>query len=287
MSKKPKNQPKKKYKVDILTTVYGGLPFLERLAQSLLYDVDAGVDFHWIVIDDYTPPERGQEEVWRYLRQELKPHEDVTVVESKVNGGFSKANNLAASKGRAPYILLLNSDIILHEDGWLARMVEAMDTHPMVGVVGARLLFFERDMIPPDVPMLEHRTRPYGKVQHAGVAFNLLGQPYHIFMGWSRDHKKVMERRVMRAVTGACLLTRRQLWRKMRGLAEIYTVGNFEDVEYCVQLMARGNIILYEPEVCMYHFGSGSDNTETSIKNQQVFQLRNRHLLDWDECEFY
>lgn len=274
-----------KYDVDIITPVYGSPHYLRPLAKSLLEDVDAGVPFHWILIDDATPPERGQAEVLAILR-ELREIEHVTVIENKVNGGFAKSNNLAATKGRAPLILMLNSDILAKEDGWLARMKQNFDDNPLVGVVGARLLFFEEEDAPWSTEA-DRRKRPPGTVQHAGVTFNLLGQPYHIFIAWSPDHPKVMEKRVMRAVTGACLMTRRKLWRKMGGLAEVYTVGTFEDVEYCVQLAARGNIVLYDPEVCLYHYSGGSDNTPTARRNHNIFQLRNRQFVVWDEWQYY
>jgi GT2 family glycosyltransferase len=268
---------RKKYAVDVITPVYGSPGFLRDLSQSLLYDVDAGLDFHWIVLDDATPEDRDRDGVLEVLN-EIKGHEDVTVVQNKVNGGFSKANNLAARKGRAPLILMLNSDTLMIEDGWMAKMADNFHTNPLVGVVGARLLFFEGSKDP---------NRPAGSVQHAGVAFNIHRQPYHIFMAWPSDHSKVMEKRTMRAVTGACLMTRRSLWRKMGGLAEVYTVGNFEDVEYCVQLSAGGYAVVYDPEVCLYHYGSGSDNTETAVKNHSIFQLRNGHLTAWDDWRYW
>lgn len=277
MTKKSQRTSRKKYKVDVLTPVYGGAHFVRGLAKSLLEDVDAGVDFHWILIDDATPKDRGADEV-REVLKELREHPDVSVIFGQVNGGFSHANNLAASKGRAPLILMLNSDILAKEDGWMARMVEHFEKIPQMGVVGARLLFFE-DSTEPD--------RPAGRVQHAGVGFDFHANPYHIFMGWSAEHPKVMKGRAMRAVTGACLMTRRKLWRQMGGLQTVYTVGNFEDVEYCVQLMNQGFIVLYDPEVCLYHYGSGSENTATSIRNRQIFGLRNGHLITWDDWLYY
>lgn len=273
---KSRSKPKKKYAVDIITPVYGGLEFLEGLAQKLLYEIDAGVDFHWIIIDDATPEDRGSVEILKKLR-ELREHEDVTVIENKVNAGFAKANNFAARKGRAPLILLLNSDTLPIDDGWLRTMTLNFDTNPIVGVVGARLLFF---------PDSDDPIRPAGCAQHAGVAFNIFGQPYHIFHGWPADHPKVLEKRTMRAVTGACLMTRRKIYRELKGLAEVYTVGNFEDVEYCIHNVAKGYAVVYDPEVTLYHFASGSDNTTTAKRNHSIFQLRNNHLVAYDEWMF-
>lgn len=268
----------KKYLVDIITPVYGGAHYLDALSYTLLQDFDAGVDFHWIVVDDFTPEDKGRAEVMTVLDR-LEKHEDVTVVRSVENGGFSKTNNIGVRKGKAKYILMLNSDTLVTHDGWLRQMVSNIEENPIVGVVGARLIYFENDDNNP--------IRPSGMTQHAGVGFNLLGQPYHVFMGWPPDHPRVTERRVMRAVTGACLLTTRKLWKHLGGLAEVYTMGNFEDVEFCVKVSAIGRVVIYDPLVTLRHYAGGSGNSQTAVRNQQIFQLRNSHLLVWDDWHYY
>lgn len=292
---KTKKVTRKRYSVDVLTPIFGSPEFIEPLAQSLLHDVDAGVSFHWILIDDNTPEDRDKKEVLSILR-ELDTHEGVTVVYNKVNGGFSKANNFAFRKGRAPLVLMLNSDILIKEDGWMAAMTANFDNNPLVSVVGARLLYFEKEHIkslcdkyPDKATKIREkvRDRPPGTVQHAGVVFNVYGQPYHAFMGWPADHSKAMERRMMKAVTGACLMTRRKLWKQMGGMPEVYQQGNFEDVEYCVRLASMGHAIIYEPAACLYHYAGGSDNVDLAVKNQTIFQLRCKHLLTYDAWVHY
>lgn len=252
---------------------------MKNLSRTLLDEFDAGIEFHWIVVDDATPDDKGRAEVLEVF-QHLKTYENVTTVENQINGGFAKTNNLGVAKGKAKYILMLNSDIEIMHDGWLAQMVSNIEENPLVGVVGAKLLFFDEY----DKPNPE---RPPGMTQHAGVGFNILGQPYHLFLGWPPDHPRVIERRTMRAVTGACLLTTRKLWRHVGGLQEIYTQGNFEDVEYCVQVNSINLGIVYDPEVTMRHYAGGSGNSLTAVRNHQIFQLRNSHLVIWDDWFYY
>jgi len=267
-----------KSEVDIVTAVYGSLDFVKDTAQTLLKDHDAGINFRWILVDDDTPIERGSKELIKYLKELESSDERVTFIQNKVNKGFSGANNIGFSKCTADYVVMLNSDIKIKQDGWLRELIKPMKDNSTIGVVGAKLLFFEDS---------KDRNRPAGMVQHAGVVFNVLKQPYHIFMGWSPDHTKVNESRVMRAVTGACLATRRNILRGMGGLAEIYTKGNFEDVEYCIRTSTRGFAVLYNPLVELYHYGSGSNNTETAVRNQQIFQIRNSGSVSWDDYRFY
>lgn len=270
------SKTRKRYRVDIVTSVYGSPDHLEALAQSLLYDVDAGIEFKWILVDDNTPEDRDKEKVINIL-DKLSEHEDVVVVKSNVNEGYAITNNKGVAKGRAPLVLLLNSDIILVDDGWLVKLV-ANFTNPAIGIVGARLLFFEDS---------DDSNRPAGKVQHAGVVFNMLKQPYHIFLGWDAEHSKVMQKRTVPAVTGACLMVRRKLWRAIGGLEPVYTTGNFEDVELCVQVGARGFNCVYDPEVFMYHYAGGSGNSITAKRNLAIFHLRMGKYITWSDWAYY
>jgi len=258
--------------VDILTPVYGS-PDLLRMLVETIFSIDAGnVTWRWWVIDDKGPQSDTLDEVYRQIRL----HKNGKVIPPTVNRGFAGANNEAFLQGVAPYVLLLNSDTKIIEPGWLEELVwEA--TPEDVGVVGAKLLFFEDSKDP---------KRPAGTTQHAGVAFNVLGQPYHIFKGWDRYHPKVDMRREMNCVTGACLMTKRALYRKLGGLDIDYTTGNFEDVQYCLQVRADNKKVIYTPRVNLYHFAGGSDNTKTARMNESIYQLKCAKIIEWDDWKY-
>lgn len=272
-----KIKPNIRPKVDIVTTLHGGLNFLQGLAESL-YAHDAGATFQWIVVDDATPEEKGRKELIAFARGLEQTHNNVLFIENRVNGGYAKANNLGVSKGRAEYVLLLNSDTMIMHDNWLAIMLKNFETIPGVGIVGAKLLYF---------PDSNSNMRPAGMIQHAGVVFNLLGEPYHIFMGWHPDHPKVNRRQIMQAVTGACFLIKRSVWNIIGVLNEVYTMGNFEDVEACVRARMNGYVCVYEPEAVLYHYGGGSENNKTIAQNYQIFKLRNNNYIMYDDWRYW
>jgi GT2 family glycosyltransferase len=273
--KKRQRQPiQPKPEVDIVLPVYGQPDFLKACLESL-YAHDAGVLYSVTLVDDVSPDEMG----WVYDYADKK---GARVIRHRDNRGFAAACNTGARNGKAPWVLLLNTDTIIAHDGWLAAMVAA-GRDPQVGVIGCLLTFF-----PEDHPLYEASPlRPAGKTQHAGVAFDIMGRPYHIFSGWSSDHPKVAQRREMNAVTGACFLTRRKLWRRLGGLDEDYTRGNFEDIQYCIQARLARYKIVYTPEAHLYHFAGGSDNTATAKKNALLFQLKVGQMVEYDEYRFW
>jgi len=235
----------------------------------------AGVPFTVTLVDDVSP--EPMTEVYERA-EEL----GCNVVYHQENKGFAGTCNTGARKGKSKLILLLNTDVQILHDGWLKGMTDEFDD-PNVGVVGPLLQFF------PEGHRLyaESQHRPPSKVQHAGVVFDVLGRPYHIFWGWSIDNPRVAQRREMNCVTGACLMTRRLLWRRLGGLDTDYTRGNFEDVQYCLQARWSKQKVVFTPEVKMFHYAGGSDNSMTASQNARLFQLKMGKFVEYDEWRFW
>jgi len=274
MRKKRKRKPTGA-PVDIIVAVYGGLKFLKSLLNTL-DQFDAGVPYNLIIADDCTPNKRGRGELYKYYDSiQSRPH--TKVLRSGQNRGFAGINNWASKKCSAPLILFLNSDIEIIEDGWLKHMVDEFDDWS-VGVVGAKLIF------PEDTG--GDTKRPAGTIQHAGVAVNILGQPFHICVGWPPDDPRVNIRREHQIVTGACLMVRRNIFKQVGGFNEIYGPGNFEDCELCILTQRLGYKVVYQPKAQLVHYAGGSGNTATAQKNEQIFRFRMSQLMKYDDYKF-
>ena len=262
--------------VDIVMPVYGQPEFLLACLASF-FDHDPGISYTLNLVDDQSPETHRLAPILDYAQEK-----GARVVKHRRNKGFAATCNTGAALGSAPWILLLNTDTLILNDGWLKAMVDA-GRNPRVAVVGALLTFFETatDWAPASP------IRPAGKVQHAGVVFDILGRPYHIFVGWDPDHPKVNQTREMNCVTGACFLTRRHAWRRIGGLDEDYTRGNFEDVNYCLIARTLGYKVVFTPEVHLSHYAGGSGNSMTADRNARLFQLKAGHLVVYDEWRFW
>jgi GT2 family glycosyltransferase len=267
--------------VDIITPVHGAPTLvMGTISSILLHPTD--IPWHWWIVDDFTPEEKGRALLMQIYEETAKDPR-ITVIGLQKNLGFAEANNAAAQQGSAPYILLLNSDVRV-TNTWLQPMMEEMESNRKAGVVGAKLLFF------PEVhkPYRDgNDPRPAGRVQHAGVAFNILRQPFHIHIAWSKDNPRLNNRESLQAVTGAALLTRRELWEKIGGLNPVYTQGNFEDIEYCLLVKSLGYEVIYRPDAAIYHYAGGSGNSLTAMRNAQIFLMRCGHMVTPDEHRLY
>ena len=260
---------------DILVPIYGGLTHLRNLMPAL--EATLAPEHRVIFVDDCTPPEKGSKAILEFLGQAVDRHPTWLAVRSDANRGFSASNNLGSQKGDGEFICLLNSDTV-PQAGWLEAMLLVMDTYPQIGAVGAKLLF---------PPWSNDPVRPAGTIQHAGVVFNAMRMPYHIFAGWPADHPKVNRHLFMQACTGACLLVRRALWEKVGGLDEAFGQGNFEDIDLTLKFCGLGYEIAYCPDAVLYHWGSGSENVAMVEKNAMLFSHKWGDKITSDDWKYY
>jgi GT2 family glycosyltransferase len=63
----------------------------------------------------------------------------VKLIANKNNVGFGRANNQGASIAKGRYILLLNSDTVVSEDG-LDHLYRFMESHADAGIAGGKIL---------------------------------------------------------------------------------------------------------------------------------------------------
>jgi glycosyltransferase involved in cell wall biosynthesis len=170
---------------------------------------------------------------------------------------WARAMNQAAALAAGQHLLFLNDDVEVITPDWIERLLE-YSQQPGVGAVGAKLLF------------------PGGRLQHAGVAV-LGGRPAHLFYGYRGDHPgyfdSLLAPRNCTAVTGACLMTRADVFRATGGFDESFPL-NYNDVDYCLRLHAAGLRVVCTPYARLYHHELGTRPAEARPRELPAFQAR-------------
>lgn len=174
---------------------------------------------------------------------------------------YSAINNFGARFATGDYYLLLNNDIEVIEPDWMRSMVSYCQRGD-VGVVGAKLLYQD------------------DTVQHAGVfmitcgSVSELGGPAHAFTHLDRNDAGYMRRASLvqdvSIVTGACLMTGRDVFEELNGLDEDFVVA-FNDVDYCLRVRESGRLVVYDPDALLYHYESFSRGSDSNGKNAERF----------------
>ncbi|HEY3739925.1 MAG TPA: glycosyltransferase [Bryobacteraceae bacterium] len=164
----------------------------------------------------------------------------VTIVPYKEDFNFAKMCNAGAKASRGELLLFLNDDTAPLDPEWmglLARQAARAD----IGAAGALL------------------TYPDGRIQHAGIYVgtpNGAGHPGRLSTGSPMWPWLTMTREQL-AVTGACLMTRRDVFERLGGFDESFPV-NYNDVDYCLRTGRSGLKVILEARARVEHRESAS-----------------------------
>ncbi len=168
---------------------------------------------------------------------------------------FSKINNFGVKEAKGEYLLFLNNDIEAINDDWLDRMLGFCQRDD-VGIVGAQLLY------------------PDGIIQHAGVIIGFGEIAGHAFVGLHPDECKAFGRAMLTqdysAVTAACLLTKRDIFDKVGGFDEDFTVA-FNDIDFCLRVRELDKKVVYNSFAALTHYESKSRGAEDTPEKKQRF----------------
>ena len=211
---------------------------LESLAKTI-----ADCEYEIIVVDN------GSNKENRIKYDEMRVKYGFNYIYQPMDFHFSKMCNLGAERSGGDFLLFLNDDIEAITPGWLAHMKQYA-SRSYVGAVGAKLYY-------PDSKM----------IQHAGITNLRLG-PVHKFQFLEDvrpyyDGRNQMDHNVL-AVTGACLLLRKDVWVEAGGFSEDLAVA-FNDVELCFRIYKKGYYNVVCNSISLYHHESlsrGSDEAE-------------------------
>jgi GT2 family glycosyltransferase len=155
---------------------------------------------------------------------------------------FAAFNNRMAEKARGDYLLLLNNDTEVVQPDWLETLMLYAEQND-VGAVGPMLLYGD------------------GTVQHAGVILGPRGTADHVMRGFPGDSDgyagSLQAAREVTAVTGACLLVRREHFMACGGLNETFG-RHYEDVDFCLRLRRLGLRNIFVGGARMVHHESKS-----------------------------
>jgi len=179
--------------------------------------------------------------------RELWP--DVQIIKNTENLGFVKPTNQAMKISRGRYVLWLNNDTIVLDNA-LAKLVEFMDTNPLVGICGPKVL--NRD------GTVQNQCRrgfptPWNIFAYlTGLSRLFPNSPR--FAGYLMTYFDEDQVHEVDAVSGSCLLVRREVINQIGYLDEDYYAYG-EDLDYCARAKKAGWKIYYYPRAEIIHYG--------------------------------
>ena len=213
------------------------------------------VDYELIFIDDFSSD--GTAEYLAALN-----HGNIHVHTNPERSGFAKSVNRGVQVARGKLLGLLNNDLVFLP-GWLEPMLNCYRKGLRVGVVGN----IQRDI----------RTKA---IDHAGIVFDLVGLPDH----YGKNYPFIFpfSYREFPAVTAACLLVSKALFKKNGGFDERFQNG-CEDVDFCLRLGKRGYRHIVAGKSTVLHHVSASPGRRARDKenNKLLLQTWGTNCAGW------
>lgn len=174
----------------------------------------------------------------------------ITVIESKTNLGFGRANNAGSANAKGEFLFFLNSDTILVNDPFLYFLPAYGQLHAC-GAIGAYLMDGNRQYSPSG-------GKIYSAKKYLRIGINgLLRMTSAIEIPLSDKAVKAGY------VIGADLFLKKELFNEIGGFdPKIFMY--FEDVRLCDQIQKRGliNYLIPGPEII--HFVKSSSSSQFS-----------------------
>ena len=215
----------------------------------------------------------------KLVKNYIENDKRITLEEYNHKFNWASINNWAAQCCESEFLLFLNNDTLIINKDWIESLLDC-GIKKNVGAVGAKLLY-EDDTI-----------------QHAGIIMQIGGIAGHAFRYHSDEvpgyfgYSDVV--RNCAAVTGACMLVRKELWQQLDGFDESLRVS-YNDVDFCLRLLEINYAVIYTPFAKLYHLESISRpktiadmSTEELVEFQRESDfLRRRHLKYFKEGDPY
>ncbi|MCM1525813.1 MAG: glycosyltransferase [Bacteroides sp.] len=229
--------------VSIVIPVYNQFEYTYNCLESILKN-SGDIPYEVIVADDRSTD----------LTKDLeKIAEGITVLHNRENLRFLLNCNNAAKQAKGKYILFLNNDTQVQPD-WLAPLVSLIERDEKIGMVGSKLVY------------------PDGRLQEAGGIIWGDGHAWNYGNGQNPEQPEFNYVKEADYISGAAIMIRADLWRKIGGFDERFAPSYCEDSDLAFEVRRHGYKVLYQPLSVVVHFEGRSNGTDihSGLKQYQV-----------------
>lgn len=192
---------------------------------------------------------------------------DVDLVDSKVNHGFAKGNNIGMQQAQGEFLFYLNPDTVLLNDA-VSLLRAYLKNNPNAGIVGPRLY-------------MDAAGKHHPSIRKFTTTNNILFRytPGYRFFQAFYESRLVKKDKVQRVdwLMGAALMGRASLLRELGGFDEKFFVYS-EEEDLCRRLLGKGLHVHYVPEAKVVHLGGGSSRQAPRLANKFFWDSQMAYL---------
>jgi len=262
--------PEKSPLVSLIIPTRDGYNILQQCINSILKKTSY-LNYEIIIIDN----ESSEKKTLEYFKK-LDQYGHIKIIKYPYPFNYSAINNYAVTHANGEYILFLNNDVEIISLNWIEEMLQ----HAMrddIGVVGAKLFYDD------------------GTIQHAGIILGIgavAGHSHKYFQ--EKDYGYFSRLKIIQnysAVTGACMLVSKDIFKEVEGLTEDLAVA-FNDVDFCLKVQEKGYRNVWTPYAKLFHHESKTRGRENTPKkalrfNEEIEFMTKKWNLELIQDKFY
>jgi GT2 family glycosyltransferase/uncharacterized protein YbjT (DUF2867 family) len=221
-----------------------------------------------VVVDNLSEPENFEPVVYRFEKCV-----GLRVVRLHKNTGFSAGCNAGVAASSGDYLLFLNPDCVCLPD-LFKKLAQLLDNHLQAGIVGGILLG-------------EDCKEQGGGRRAEPTIWSAFTRASGLWRVWRRsdyhlEYQKTSEEPVeVDAVSGACLMIRRVVFKEIGGFDEGYFL-HCEDLDLCISAKRRGWKVFSCPDAKVFHSkgvcGNGKSLFVEWHKHRGMLRFFKKHL---------
>lgn len=155
----------------------------------------------------------------------------------ETNRFYGEGNNIGVEAALAPFIVLLNNDILV-SPGWLEPLISELKDNPSAGATGPCFIY------------------PSGTLQEAGAFVNENGTVFQVGKGLPKAVGLLSQKREVDYISAATLAMRKADFKAIGGFDYAYEPAYYEDVDLCLKLKSINKSTIYVPESVVCHLES-------------------------------
>lgn len=247
------------FDVSVIIVNYNAGKYLEETINSLI-DKTQDISYEIILIDNNSNKE---EESYLYL-EKITQYNNVTIIKSDENLGFAKANNKGMTLAKGRNLLILNPDVIFHNN-IIKILSDYLDANKDVGMVGPKVLNIDGSF---QQPCLRGKPYPKDTLFHLiGLAKAFPNNPH--FNGYALWHLNRDEINECGALSGCCMMLKKSLYDKIGGMDEQFFLYQ-EETDWGLRTVNAGYKTIYNPNAIITHY-QGVTTKKIKVKSIWIF----------------
>ncbi len=218
----------------------------EELIKNLEHNLPYLTECEVIIVNDF--PEKS-------IAEDLKRFEDITLYENDVNMGFGMTVNVGFHHATHPYVMLLNSDVLLNDTSYVQTLEQFKANNKLFAVSFAQK---EQD----------------GKI----VGNNIIYWKDGLF---NHDRNQKNESGINGWAEGGSCMIDKEKFLDLHGFDQLYAPFYWEDIDLSYRAWKSGYEILFNSSVLVEHHHQSTIGKYFDKQKVTSIAFRNQLLFIW------